>query len=75
MTPVEILTKRWDCIQEARLKEMQHITSEAIPQLTHSVVDYLNNDPFWEGVFDQLETQLRFHDPAHSYLPENQIPV
>ena len=75
MTPVEILTNRWDRLQEARLREVNDLTKNAAPGGQVVMVDYLNRDPFWEGLFDQLETQLRFHDPAHSYLPENQIPV
>ena len=35
----------------------------------------MNEEPFWERIFDELETQLRevYHD--HPYLSDNQIPV
>lgn len=73
MTEIEILTKRWDLIQQARLSEAQHLMSQVPKQLQLGMISALNTEPFWEGLFDQLETQLRERDPNHSYLPENQI--
>ena len=71
MTPTEILTKRWDLIQKARLQEMNLLIHEVPGNMQLAAVQALNIDPFWEGLFDELETQLRGLDPDHSYLPEN----
>ena len=39
------------------------------------MIQAMNEDPFWESIFDGLETQLREVYPDHPYLSENQIPV
>ena len=70
---VQNLTFRWDVIQEARLKEMQYLMEQTLPQQRPALAELLNRDRFFEDIFDSLEEQLRKFDPDHSYLPENQI--
>ena len=69
MTPIELLTERWFCIQEARLKELQEVTRHNNPALFTQV----QNDTFWDVVFEDLEQSIRDLDPDHSLLTENQI--
>ena len=75
MTPAEILTQRWDLVQQARLKEMQLITSRVHRDRRLAMVEALNTEPFWESLFDQMEKELRQLDPDHEYLPENHIQI
>ena len=73
MTELELFTKRWDVLQEARLKEMKQISEKVDPRQHVALIQHLNSDPFWEHSFDILEGALRELDPDHSYLPENNI--
>ena len=73
MTEIELLTERWCCIQEARLKEMQKITEKTEPNARHTLSGLLNGDPFWEHILDVLEKAIREIDPDPSFLTENQI--
>ena len=75
MTEIELLTERWFCIQEARLKEMQKITEKHSRNELGAVIGLLNDDPFWDHTFDLLEKAIREIDPDHEFLTENQIPV
>ena len=70
------LTSRWEILQQARLTELSEITLKlpAGPG-RWDAIQTLNEDPFWESIFDGLETQLREVYPDHPYLTENQIPV
>ena len=73
MTEIELLTEGWNCIQEARLKEMQEIATRIYAREHCALVEVLNADPFWEHIFDLLEKAIREVDPDHDYLPENHI--
>ena len=75
MTQIELLTQRWNCIQEARLKEMQEIAKKTDIRKHMSLVEALNVDPYWRLIFDLLEKAIREVDPAHDYLPENHIQI
>ena len=75
MTEIELLTQRWDCIQEARLKEMQKIAEKTDRRQHFALIETLNEDPFWEHTFDVLEKAIREIAPDHEYLTENQVPV
>ena len=75
MTEIELLTERWNCIQQARLSEMQEIATRTDIRQRMSLVEALNADPFWEHIFDLLEKAIREVDPDHDYLPENHIPL
>ena len=70
------LTSRWEILQQARLTELGEITLKlpAGPG-RWDAIKAMNEDPFWEQIFDGLETQLREVYPDHPYLSENQIPV
>ena len=54
MTQIELLSERWACIQEARLKEMQEIAKRTDAREHYALVEILNSDPFWEHIFDLL---------------------
>ena len=60
---------------KARLTETNHIAQMFPKEQQVAVVTSLNDDPFWESIFDGLEAQIRAIDPDHEYLPENQISV
>ena len=75
MTEIELLTERWFCIQEARLKEMQKITQKHSRNELGSLIGLLNDDPFWEHIFDVLEKAIREVDPDNELLGENQVSV
>ena len=75
MTPIELLTQRWFCVQEARLKEIQAIVEKVDVRQRAAVVEQLNSDPFWENNFDILEKEIRKVDPDNELLTENQVPV
>ena len=73
MTQTELLTERWDLIQQARLSEMQELAEKTDIRQRMSLVEAMNADPFWEHIFDLLEKAIREVDPDHDYLPENHI--
>ena len=75
MTEIELLTQRWFCIQEARLKEMQQIAEKTDRRQHFALIELLNGDPFWEHIFDNLEAAIREIDPNNELLVENQVPV
>ena len=80
LTPMKLdaaqLTSRWEILQQARHNEMGEITLR-LPSGPGrwEMIQAMNEDPFWENIFNGLETQLREVYPDHPYLTENQISV
>ena len=70
------LTSRWEILQQARHNEMGEITLR-LPSGPGrwEMIQAMNEDPFWENIFNGLETQLRAVYPDYPYLTENQISV
>ena len=75
MNGSELMTIRWNVIQQARLQEMQALMENVAPEGHLELIEALNADAWWEHIFDQMEDALRVIDPNHEYLPENHIPV
>ena len=71
MTEIELLTERWFCVQEARLKEMQKITEKTPRHSRHELIGLLNDDPFWGHIFNVLEKAIREVEPDHPFLSES----
>ena len=80
LTPMKLdaaqLTSRWEILQQARHNEMGEITLR-LPSGPGrwEMIQAMNEDPFWENIFNGLETQLRAVYPDYLYLTENQISV
>jgi hypothetical protein len=70
---IERLEAQWDQLMQKRHAALAVLIADTPKEHQHAIIQLHNEDPFWEGQFNSMESAIRALDPGHTFLPENQI--
>ena len=68
---IESLEARWSALVDERMTALGEALKNKTPGTRGQIIKQFNEDPTYEGQFDELEMKIRVVDPDHEFLPEN----
>ena len=72
MTSLRTLETRHALLRDRRMAALAKACEHAHAHARQNLIEIFNVDPYWEGLFDEVESQIREIDPNHHLLKNNQ---
>lgn len=63
-------TRHWEVV-ERRTNALAKACEHAHPNAKLNLIRLFNEDPYWEGLLNDIAAEIRELDPDHPFLPEN----